>query len=142
MRVRGVATTDSFFRFKHLVFLRTHWCVSDVICIVTHTSPLKTNSHVSRFELSFLHTKSSNADRCKVLGCHGQLTAIFIYKKQQYSPGHTHMHKHTHARTHTHTHTKPNRLYSLTLHPPTCGMRVAGQRGRYDDSQPIGGAAN
>ena len=84
MRVRGVATTDSFFRFKHLVFLRTHWCVSDVICIVTHTSPLKTNSHVSRFELSnlrlFLYTKSSN-------------TALGI---------HTCTNTHTHAHTHTH----------------------------------------
>ena len=39
----GVITTDSFFRLKHLVFSRPHWHVSDVICIVTHTSALKTN---------------------------------------------------------------------------------------------------
>ena len=30
-------------------------CISDAICNVTHTSPLKTNAHGSRFELSNLH---------------------------------------------------------------------------------------
>ena len=38
------------------------------------TSPLKTNAHVSRFELSnlrlFLCTQSSNAEKRTVLGCH------------------------------------------------------------------------
>ena len=39
--LRGGATTDSFFRLKHLLFLRLRLRVSDLICIVAHTSPLK-----------------------------------------------------------------------------------------------------
>ena len=48
--------------------------VSDVICIVMHTSPLKTNAHDSRFKLAnlrlFLCIRSSNAEKCPALGCH------------------------------------------------------------------------
>ena len=40
--LHGGATTDSFFQLKQLVFLRLHLDVSDVMCIVTHTSPLRT----------------------------------------------------------------------------------------------------
>ena len=50
-----------------------HLRISDIICIVTHTSPLKTNAHDSRFELSNLHQflcmQSSNAEKVTVLGC-------------------------------------------------------------------------
>ena len=52
-----------------------HLCVSDVTCIVMYTSPLKTNTHVSRFELSnlylFLYIRRRNAEKFTVLGCHG-----------------------------------------------------------------------
>ena len=59
-----------------------HMRISDVISIVTHTSPLKTNdvaaekkSPCQSFRViklpSILYTGSSNADRCTALGCHG-----------------------------------------------------------------------
>ena len=52
-----------------------HLLLNDVICIVTHTSPLKTNADDSRFELSnlrlFLCMRSSTAEKFTVLGCYG-----------------------------------------------------------------------
>ena len=51
-----------------------HLRVSDLVFIVMHTSPLKTNAHDSHFELSNLHLflciRSSNTEKFTVFGCY------------------------------------------------------------------------
>ena len=73
-----------------------HLLLNDVICIVTHTSPLKTNADDSRFELSnlrlFLCMRSSTGEKFTVLGCYGhnlntdrtQTATFFNYFKCTY----------------------------------------------------------
>ena len=63
--------TSSEYRAKQTA---GHLRIRDIICIVAHTSSLKTNAHDTRFELSnlrlFLCLRRSNADKFMVLGCY------------------------------------------------------------------------